>query len=273
MDFEQVYPDEDHEGSQVSWRTSDAWYGEDLVQLSPQGRPTSHGGTRESDHRRSRSREVSSGRSEGGVHPDDLGVPRVAQATNGEGRTFSPLNPFRSIHEGDVGAEPLNPYVRMGDEREPRDRFLNGRSANCPTGNGVPVRGITGIRPGNYDGSSSWGDYQAQFEVVAELHGWGPAVMAMCLAASLRGETQAVLADLNIHARRDYPSLVNALSRRFDPAHQTEVFRIQLKNRTRRKEESLPELAQEIRRLTRQARCTIRSPGLNGKGPFHGCTR
>ncbi|KAJ8022109.1 hypothetical protein HOLleu_39511 [Holothuria leucospilota] len=158
----------------------------------------------------------------------------------------------------------------MGDEREPRDRFFNGRSANCPTGDGVPVRGTTGIRPGNYDGSSSWEDYQAQFEVVAELHGWSPAVMAMCLAASLRGEAQAVLADLNIHARRDYPSLVNALSRRFDPAHQTEVFRIQLKNRTRRKEESLPELAQEIRRLTRQAYPGAPSevPGLMAKDHF-----
>ncbi|KAJ8031464.1 hypothetical protein HOLleu_24660 [Holothuria leucospilota] len=77
--------------------------------------------------------------------------------------------------------------------------------------------------------------------------------MAICLAASLRGKAQAVLADVSIHARRDYTSLVNALSRRFDPAHQTEVFRIQLKNQTKRKEESLPEQAQEIRRLTRQA--------------------
>ncbi|KAJ8046633.1 hypothetical protein HOLleu_05377 [Holothuria leucospilota] len=99
--------------------------------------------------------------------------------------------------------------------------------------------------------------------------------MAMCLAASLRGEAQAFLADLNIHARREYLSLVNALSRRCDPAHQTSVFRIQLKNLIRRKEESLPELAQEIRRLTRQVypcapselqmyvwRCTKHDPNL-----------
>ena len=252
MDFEQVYQDEDHDGSQASWRTLDALNGDDLIQLSPQRRPTSHW-TREGDQRRSRSREVSPGQSTGGVRPDDRAVPSLGPAITGEARTFSPLNPFRRTHEGDVGAEPRNPYVRMGDERDRRDRFHSGRSANGPTGDDVPVRGTTGIRPGIYDGSSSWEDYQAQFEVVAELHGWSPAVMAMCLAASLRGEAQAVLADLNIHARRDYPALVNALSRRFDPAHQTEVFRIQLKNRTRRKEEALPELAQEIRRLTRQA--------------------
>ena len=77
--------------------------------------------------------------------------------------------------------------------------------------------------------------------------------MAMCLAASLKGEAQAVLADLNTAARRNYSSLVNALSSRFSPAHQTEVYRIQLKNKYRKRDESLPELAHEVRRLGRQA--------------------
>ena len=77
--------------------------------------------------------------------------------------------------------------------------------------------------------------------------------MAMCQAASLNGEAQAVLADLNTAARRNYFSLVNALSSRFSPAYQTEVFRIQLKNRYRKRDESLPELTHEVRRLSRQA--------------------
>ena len=104
MDFEQVYQDEDHDGSQVSWRTLDALNGDDLIQLSPQGRPTSHG-TREGDQRRSRSREVSPGQSDGGVHPDDLGIPSVGPAITGEASTFPPLKSFRRTHEGDVGAE------------------------------------------------------------------------------------------------------------------------------------------------------------------------
>ena len=113
--------------------------------------------------------------------------------------------------------------------------------------------GTSSIRPGVYDGSTSWDDYLTQFEIIAELHSWSPDVMAMCLAASLKGEAQAILADLNTAARRNYSSLVNALSSRFSPAHQTEVYRIQLKNKYRKRDESLPELAHEVRRLGRQA--------------------
>ncbi|KAJ8042889.1 hypothetical protein HOLleu_09767 [Holothuria leucospilota] len=77
--------------------------------------------------------------------------------------------------------------------------------------------------------------------------------MEMCLAASLKGDARAVLADLDAKSRRSYPLLTEALSRRFSPSHQTEIFRIQLKNRIRKKEESLPQLAQEVRRLARRA--------------------
>ncbi|KAJ8037009.1 hypothetical protein HOLleu_17714 [Holothuria leucospilota] len=86
------------------------------------------------------------------------------------------------------GLFPLNPFARMGDEKKPRERFPKGGSVKCPAAEGVPVRGTAGNRPGIYDGNSSWEDYKPQFEVVSELHGWSPAVMAMCLAASLRGK-------------------------------------------------------------------------------------
>ncbi|KAJ8029256.1 hypothetical protein HOLleu_28605 [Holothuria leucospilota] len=122
-----------------------------------------------------------------------------------------------------------------------------------PTKNQSGLSGTYCIRPGIYDGSSSWEDYQVQFEAVAELHGWDKQVMAMCLAASLKGDARAVLADLDTKSRRSYPLLTEALSRRFSPSHQTEIFRIQLKNRIRKKEESLPQLAQEVRRLARRA--------------------
>ncbi|KAJ8027616.1 hypothetical protein HOLleu_32813 [Holothuria leucospilota] len=78
-------------------------------------------------------------------------------------------------------------------------------------------------------------------------------VMAMCLAASLKGYARAVLTDLDAESRRSYPLLVEALSRRFSPFHQTEIFRVQLKSHIRKKEKSLPQLAQEVRRLARRA--------------------
>ncbi|KAJ8018186.1 hypothetical protein HOLleu_43967 [Holothuria leucospilota] len=113
--------------------------------------------------------------------------------------------------------------------------------------------GISGIRPGLYDGKTSWEDYLAQFEMVAELHRWSGGVKAMCLAASLRGDAQAILADLEAEKRRNYTNLVDALSSRFGPTRQTELRSIQLRNRCRKKGETIPELAQDVKRLTRFA--------------------
>ena len=64
---------------------------------------------------------------------------------------------------------------------------------------------------------------------------------------------QAVLADLDANSRRNDQALAEALSLRFGNGGKMEVFRSQLKSRTRGKDESLPELAQAIQRLVRQA--------------------
>ena len=109
------------------------------------------------------------------------------------------------------------------------------------------------IRPATFDGSTSWTDYKVQFELLAELNCWDDTAKAVYLAASLRGSAQSVLGDLDGTRRRNYTALTAALGQRFGPENQTELFRVQLKNRVRKREETLPELAQAIRRLTRQA--------------------
>ena len=109
------------------------------------------------------------------------------------------------------------------------------------------------VRPATFDGTGSWNDYRVQFELLAELNGWAETSKAIYLAASLRGPAQSVLGDLDEDRRRSYSALTAALGQRFGPENQTELFRVQLKNRLRRKDETLPELAQAIRRLTRQA--------------------
>ena len=109
------------------------------------------------------------------------------------------------------------------------------------------------IKPTSYDGSSCWNDYAVQFEMLSEMNGWGDEVKAMYLAANLRGSAQCVLGDLDDDSRHDYTALVTALNNRFGSNNQKELFRVQLKNRQRKREETLPELAQAIRRLTRLA--------------------
>ena len=105
-----------------------------------------------------------------------------------------------------------------------------------------------------FDGKGSWEDYQAQLDIVATLNGWtDDRLKATYLAVSLGGAARAVLGDLSEAERGNYKVLVKALDNRFGTGNRAEIYRATLKSRTRKKDESLPELAQAITRLTRLA--------------------
>ena len=89
--------------------------------------------------------------------------------------------------------------------------------------------------------------------MVCEINGWDDITKALELATSFRGSAQAVLSDLRPDLRRSYVHLVAALTSRFQPSNQAELYRAQMKNKSRGKTQSLPELAQDIKRLTRLA--------------------
>ena len=149
------------------------------------------------------------------------------------------------------GSEPeddlhgIEPEVLPGDAQEPEIGRRNVENR--------PLLAKPLITPLPYDGKTSWDNYQVQFELIAELNGWNTSTMAIYLAASLSGCAQAVLTDLDANSRRNYQALKEALSLRLGNGRKMEVFRSQLKNHARGKDESLPELAQAIQRLVRQA--------------------
>ena len=76
---------------------------------------------------------------------------------------------------------------------------------------------------------------------------------AAYLVINLRGPAATMLTNLPPDQRQDYTALTSALQARFGTAHQTELNRMKLKARTRRREESLPELAEDIEHLVRLA--------------------
>ncbi|VDI02778.1 Hypothetical predicted protein [Mytilus galloprovincialis] len=104
-----------------------------------------------------------------------------------------------------------------------------------------------------YDGLGSWQDYIVHFEMIAEINGWDENTKALELATCLRGSAQAILSDLRPDLRRSYAHLVAALTSRFQPSNQAELYRAQMKGKSRNKDQSLPELAQDIKRVTRLA--------------------
>jgi hypothetical protein len=75
----------------------------------------------------------------------------------------------------------------------------------------------------------------------------------MHLAESLRGNAQSVLSDLPASDQRNCDELCKALQQWFAPTIQTELYRAQLRERKQKAAESLPELGQDIRRLTNLA--------------------
>ena len=89
--------------------------------------------------------------------------------------------------------------------------------------------------------------------MVAEINNWEVDEKAIHLAVSLQEKARTVLGDLNHSEMRNYKKLTSALVNRFGTENQAEMFRATLRSRHRNKDESLPELAQNIKRLTRQA--------------------
>ena len=85
-------------------------------------------------------------------------------------------------------------------------------------------------KPAYFDGSSSWQDYQVLFEMVAEINGWDDTTKAVEFETSLRGSAQAIFSDLRPVQRRSYNNLVAALTSRFEPSNQAELYRTQMKN-------------------------------------------
>ena len=108
-------------------------------------------------------------------------------------------------------------------------------------------------KPDTYDGRSSWTDFITQFEIVCRLNNWSSEIKALQLAACLRGSARSVLTDLRPHQLDDYYELKFVLQTRFEPKNQTEMYRAELNSRYRKRDESLPELAQDIKRLARLA--------------------
>ena len=75
----------------------------------------------------------------------------------------------------------------------------------------------------------------------------------MELATSLEGNARGVLADMMPEQQLNFTALVNKLTQRFEPEGQLGIYQTQLRSRRRKRNESIPELLQEISRLVRKA--------------------
>ena len=108
-------------------------------------------------------------------------------------------------------------------------------------------------RPPPYDGRSPWDAYRTQFQMLATVNGWSTQEKAAYLAVSLKGAAVNVLNGIPAEQLYDYDTLLAALEARFGSGHQAELNRMKLKNRVRKRDEELTELAEDVEKLIRLA--------------------
>lgn len=175
-----------------------------------------------------------------GKDGDTLSV-RAGHGSDGTGRDAAKTTPG-SGESGAGGAATVSTMMEGGSTVT----HGGGSAATIATPSSVQ-------KPAPFDGKLTWDAYHTQFEMLAKINRWNDVDKAVYLAISLRGPAATVLTNLPPDQRQNYASLTAALQSRFCTAHQTELNRVRLKARARRREETLPELAEDIERLVRLA--------------------
>ena len=115
------------------------------------------------------------------------------------------------------------------------------------------------MKPQSFNGTDS-DDFISQYEITCEINGMQYKEKSLYLANCLTGEARSLLNELDHEGKCDFSTLVEKLRNRFGSVNKSEIYRTQLKSRRRNKGETIPELAQAIKKLVRQA-----YPGINKK--------
>ena len=89
------------------------------------------------------------------------------------------------------------------------------------------------IKHTSFDGSTSWEDYKAQFDLIAELNYWDTGTKSIYLAATLKRPAQGILRDLE-DAQRRLACADRSLEQQFGSENQNEIH--QVRSRMRREE-------------------------------------
>ena len=160
------------------------------------------------------------------------------------------------------------------DNRDARTRDLHDRLNERPTheddrGNSGDIQRISyhsGMnssmsRPSSspkvptFDGtiSAQFRPWIIQFEAIARHQGWTLGERVVRLVSSLTGPAANLLIGMTLGQLDDYNFLRARLSRRYDPPEREEVHRAELRARTRRRNESADEFAENIKNLAQRA--------------------
>ena len=89
------------------------------------------------------------------------------------------------------------------------------------------------VLPQSYDGLSSWTDWFCHFKQCILINQWNMEQSKEFLVVSLRKKALQIFQDLPVHETLRFDTLVNALEEKFNPSQQCEMYKAQLRSRTK----------------------------------------
>ena len=144
----------------------------------------------------------------------------------------------RPTHEDDRG--------NSGDIQ--RDSYHTGMNSSMS-------RSFSSPKVPTFDGtiSAQFRPWIIQLEAIARHQGWTLGERVVRLVSSLTGPAVNLLIGMTLGQLDDYNFLRARLSRRYDPPEREEAHRAELRARTRRRNESADEFAENIKNLAQRA--------------------
>ena len=159
-------------------------------------------------------------------------------------------------NRADLVANDDQPSGRSSPEPPPQVnqwlRILSTRAESIPM---LPSGEMTRIAyfSGEETNGPSVNEFIDRFNLVARLYGFKNDVRARILPIYLTGRALDFYATLSKQVQKDYPKLVTALRNAFLNSHRSRCAVIELRNRTKRDDESIVQYADVMRKLARQA--------------------
>ena len=181
-------------------------------------------------------------------------LPHISSARTGEHLLFrdtrtrdhdDDIRETRNRKQNDV-RDTRTLQFRLDDNKrnstETQDNSSFARPSSCPK---VPT----------FDGSNTaqFRPWIIQFEAIARHQGWTAGERVVRLVSSLTGPAANLLIGMTLEQLDNYNCLRTRLSRRYDPPEREEAHRAELRARTRRRNESADEFAENIKNLAQRA--------------------
>ncbi|CAG2207440.1 unnamed protein product [Mytilus edulis] len=158
------------------------------------------------------------------IHSTPVGQHHIGIGIGARPKVFKDIEVSNPLKPHDIQIVKENP-VNLSDKKSP---------GKAP---GTSMSKRRDIKVATYDGSGDWNDYRSHFEACSSINGWDN-LEGLYLAASLRGQAQGVLGDLSDDKKSHFDQLVRSLEERFAPPNQSELYRVQLKERKQRASEA-----------------------------------